>query len=895
MQRINRIYRQSDLHLLIVTMEQVAANHGFGIRDIIRAPCVDDVQNFEPPKNFEDFHNFPKAHGFPIKPDFTIDVETKPAQNLSAFIQAWLFFGLIFTVIQENERPVLNFEQLLDGEDIKNQNRTRNLSTKYLHRAIGEWTNWEVSKQDGVRIRMIKIGWVLDLARQVIQKNFAYDMRSNEAGVGKLGQVGEQSRLILMCLGETLSAAKARIVEMCKVDTSGWHGDDNVGWGPPKHIFDKMDEDGWCPRAIAILRGQVNSNATMLVAAYQAYRGSHRITRDHKNIGCTPEKCKMKSMDENGNYTSYHTKTCQNREECKPCGPPLNEIINILGNDNENLIPLLEFDDKKKGGERFKVVRFDRNNSNEVTEFVTISHVWSDGWGNEEENKLNECQLKFINRQIKRVIKSGPALFWMDTLVAPVTKSYEKQRKKAIRQIPSVFGKSSSTIVLDNGLCGTNAGQTDQPAVPAMALYSSVWMRRLWTLQEAYLSNRIYITFEEAENGASNLLLLADFENHLKEVAQQTKSGITQVISDQLSHMVMGAKKRPTGRFGTNRVPGIINANKNDPAIVADVYRAARWRTTGKAEHEILALATLLELDIENTAIENAGLAAPGTANKSPNTDQLEELACVFWSRLHYQRNGIIPSGMIFLPGEKVNRAGFGWAPKSWFSTDEMNYPDPLNCSAIESTEFNKANGLRVSYPGFLLYPNSPGCRARILSTSMDAEPFRFPVDRSLNEWYSFQRLYDTANDRHDQLTRLEKERTQLAIILSGSLPKEFPKEVALLVELPNTTDAKTDRNIREYHASIIHRVLIRKEPNPFKNDNDWLQWKTDYVSHKTDKPVCFGEALGPSQRWWVDRPVNLKTENAQETTISNSGSQLEPLWNARKKILGFFGFNNDS
>ncbi|KAI0399684.1 hypothetical protein F4802DRAFT_588433 [Xylaria palmicola] len=863
-------------------MEQVAANHGSGIQDI-RAPCVNDI--FEPPQNFKDFHSFPALHGFPINPDFTIDFNSKLDRDKheSAFIQAWLFFGLILTVIQTDEKPVLGVNDLLDGKSLSAQNRRgRHLSTERLHDAIEKWTNWELSHQDDVRLRMIKVGWVLDLARQVIQKNFVYDFGSNEDDGSKLPksretiqQVSQQSILILMCLGETLSAAKARIVVKCKVDTSGWHGDDTVGWGPPKYVFDKMKADGWCPRAVAILRGQVNSNATMLIAAYYAYHGSHRVTPEHKQRGCTPEECKMTPVDEYGNYATLHTKTCPNPKECKPCGPPQNEVINILKKDNENLIPLLQFYDEPKEGKRFRVVAFNPNDRAEVGEFVTISHVWSDGWGNED-NKLNECQLKFINRHVKAVVKSGPPLFWMDTLVIPVTGGHEDQRKKAIRQIFSVFGLSNSTIVLDNGLCEMNPGQTGQPAVAAMKLFSSVWMRRLWTLQEAYLSKKIYIPFEEVERNHPNLVKFHDIENDLEDKTQELGSGITQVISAQLSHMVMGAEKRSRDRLSNNAARGTIE--EDDPAIVANVYRAARWRTTGKAEHEVLALATLLKLNIEKTEIENAGLAAPGPASQPPNTDLLEELVCTFWSQLHDQRRGIIPPGMIFLPGEKVNRQGFGWAPRTWFSTHEMDYPDPLNFLATESTEFNKTDGLRVSYPGFLLHHSSPDCRKWILGTSMADTAFKFPVDRSLNEWYGFQRLDDLLDGRYKHLTRLEKEKTQLAIILSGSLPKESPKEVALLVELAKTPDAISDRRTVEYRASIIHRVLIWREPNQSEDVNNWLRSRMDYVSDQTDSCICLGEALDPSQRWWVDRPVNPRTENAQKQTVNNNEPQQPHL-----------------
>jgi hypothetical protein len=127
--------------------------------------------------------------------------------------------------------------------------------------------------------------------------------------------------------------------------------------------------------------------------------------------------------------------------------------------------------------------------------------------------------------------------------------------------------------------------------------------------------------------------------------------------------------------------------------------------------------------------------------------------------------------------------------------------------------------------------------------------------------------LDDTENGQPNEVTRLEKATSQLAIILSGPFPRESPKEIALLVEVigsePDTTSEETiDRGAVVYCASIIHRVLIRRAPNNAKDAVDrQQQFKMGYIGEQGDKHVCLGETLGPTQRWWVDRPVNPKTE----------------------------------
>lgn len=448
-------------------MEQVAENHGVSI-GVIHALYVEKLldprSQVEPPKSFKAFYEFPQRCGWKVGSNYAMvsSVKSSEQHSLPVVIQAWLFFGLISTVVQKDDKPILSFGDLLSGNQ---------LSTTYLHSAIKQWTTWCGQHPENLRIRMIRVGWVLDLARRVIQKAFAYDHgrhHDNDSSLSspaknELSRVGDTTPLVLMCLGETLSAAKARIVAINKLDMTGWHEEDHVGWGPPAYIFEKMKSKDWCPRAMEILRGQLSSNATMLVVAYQAYQGTSRMTFGHKECGCTKDECKIRSRDESGNFESQHSGKC-NRIHCTTCGPPEADVLDVLKRDG-NYIPLLVFDGDDPKRRTFKVISFDPE-SYDVVRFVTISHVWSDGWGNEKANRLNGCQVDFIRRQIERATRSFETPFWMDTLVVPVAKNQKESRKKAIRQIQHVFALSNDTIILDNSLTGMDREPTGPPRQP---------------------------------------------------------------------------------------------------------------------------------------------------------------------------------------------------------------------------------------------------------------------------------------------------------------------------------------------------------------------------------------------------------------------------------------------
>jgi len=223
-------------------MEQVADNHGSGILDI-HTPGVAELvdprrsRDFEPPRSFREFYRFPKECGWKVTEGYELEItQSSPRQlTLPLFIQAWLFFGLVQTIVQTDGTPVLSFDDLHKNE---------NLSTARLHDAIEIWTKWEESHPEGQRFRMVRIGWVLDMARHVVQKMFAYGSARND-------KVDDKDVLVIMCLGETLGAAKARIVEANKrIDMTGWHGDDFAGWGPPRWVFERMKEEEWCPRTM---------------------------------------------------------------------------------------------------------------------------------------------------------------------------------------------------------------------------------------------------------------------------------------------------------------------------------------------------------------------------------------------------------------------------------------------------------------------------------------------------------------------------------------------------------------------------------------------------------------------------------------------------------------------
>ncbi|KAK9424879.1 putative Heterokaryon incompatibility domain-containing protein [Seiridium unicorne] len=898
-------------------MEQVAKYHGDRIGEI-QALCQGDLSDksrkIEAPKDPDSFYKFPHEHGWVWDPDdYTLRLlDDRNAQTsdypFAVFFQAWIFFGLIFTIVQEDGNPILGYSDLIHN------NR---LSTKKLHQALRKWSSWEQNEKNrkGLRFRMVQVTYILDLARQVVRKNCAYI--DGEVGYDNRGPLGldghgtpaitDDHALILMCLGETLAEVTSRIIDDNHIRMSGWNDvDDQEGWGPPRYVVDRMNRE-WCPFTTRLLRGQMRSSAIMLVGAYYAYKDSIR-REGHAENKCCAERCNVSSMNANRDYVNKHVQ-CATNDECGASGPDKQRIIEILEGQK---IPIVKFrqdyTSTTAGPVELDATSYDPKVHHEL---VTISHVWSDGWGNENVNQLNNCQLRFIQRQVKRISRRWDTHFWMDTLVVPVgdtsireAEAFNTIKKRAIRQIFEVFDASKYTIIIDNGLFDMNPG--DKPAEIAMKVLASVWMRRLWTLQEAYLSRELHFTFKEGEiTGNPNISLeeIERMDDTRRNDTNEPASGLTKMVRDQLSQITLG-RERNYRNFDKNlnsdgHGSGESFTKKDARNVVTNVWRAVRWRTTGKEEHEVLALATLLNLEYEDTDIANAGLESPDERKNEDNIEGIEKLVKTFWKLLHKKYQGAIPSGIIFLPGVKVNIPGYGWAPRTLLSAHEVDYPDPMNFWNAP-TLLESSKGLRVNYPGFILHTDSHVTRSGILGTAVGSDvkgkeiKFSFPVDRRLRAFYSFKRA--DAQETCGEITRLENSRNQLAIILSRQ-PNELPREIALLVEIVKESknrDEDSDPDTVDYCIRIIHRIYIWRERDP---DHEFNDLKTGRFGPSQTPSYCLAEMLGPNQRWWIDgyhRPRRSKSiSKTSRPSAPLKKREVTRAMTMTDRALSYLGFYN--
>lgn len=228
-------------------------------------------------------------------------------------------------------------------------------------------------------------------------------------------------------------------------------------------------------------------------------------------------------------------------------GPDMAKVYEILREQNDKderrtpKFPILELHETSE--KTLEVVVKTWTKDRDIS-FATISHVWSDGMGSSDENKIYYCQLKLIFRLLTDIAGLGhdnahsptrAVPFWIDTMLIPTRnaristsrgkdsitpKDFDDLKRRAIPQTSNVFNAATHCIVIDRGLLQIDSKGT--PLKNAMSILASGWMRRLWTLQEAFLSKQLWVVFKQ---GDSKHMGIENFDELLGLIASNDTFG----------------------------------------------------------------------------------------------------------------------------------------------------------------------------------------------------------------------------------------------------------------------------------------------------------------------------------------------------------------------------------
>jgi hypothetical protein len=625
--------------------------------------------------------------------------------------------------------------------------------------------------------RFISANQILELSKRIVIKNLA-EGRAQETVSKKLEKVPPALALCIMVLGETLSAVLIQSMKSCPgIMAESWQMDHAGGWGPSENVSSIMGLEKFCPRAKAILKGQLGRNAALLLVAVKEQRGCVHL-RIKRGSRCTAERCyfvdayKWIDTEAIHEYVPMHLKLpgqkkCLMGEDCKMAGPNPEAVLSIL-----------EESDVKSPAPRFPLFRIYRQGTRPIRlevsswrpatpetsehyEFATISHVWSHGLGNRASYELRLCQLKFIGEAVDEVFRQPSSdfrkegdinddtfnysrYFWLDTIAMPPSQVVDKEvgegengrnrqaKSNAVKMIHHIFNQATHGIIIDRHLLQDGAnpsyGSLPRSRSLAMRLLSCGWMTRLWTLQEAFVTRQLWVAFVASEEGrlvrvkSYNEMWDNDGEEEEEEgiYIQSMTNMVKKVLQDNLMEEEREARRKAEEEKSSRA--DLVRSRGH--MLLASTWRATRYRVSviHAKFPESRFLTDLLQTSGKRIKDETKALASLLGLQLQPDSsltdDDAPGLMRNFWQSLVSDDNfsQSIPPGIIFLAGERLRLPGFGWAPKTWMSNSDESYPYPLNerDGEVDLTP----HGLRVRYPGYEIKTTRTLLRNRVLDVS---------------------------------------------------------------------------------------------------------------------------------------------------------------------------------
>ena len=577
-------------------------------------------------------------------------------------------------------------------------------------------------------------------------------------------------------------------------------------------IARQMENLGWCPNQITNL-----ANLTDATGFYLASLVNRPYLLKENHGGCTEAICLGNQIDPE----TYETRHVKEGCSCQHVGVDRSQVEAIL---------------KSGGTPRVALLQDDHSVTLDVVDhgpFVAISHVWSHGLGNPRNNSLPSCQLRRLTHYINNLDVPDLCL-WIDTLLIPIWD--HSLRTGAILGLPKTFREAHTVLVLDAELY-----DLAQPAVMELAIrmFCCGWMRRLWTFQEAFISN--------SESPSCREKLLIQFGDGTIGMTALLKFFETSATT-YYSNMVIASTVKRMPR----NIAWLQSETKN---WLGDVIRPVdlmmslassfEYRTTSTAGDEAVCLAIMLDLD----------MGAILGCNGAP--ERMKQL---------FMTLGEVPLGIIWSDGEKVALKGARWAPSSLLATKDPAAMFSTRIGRAMTTIANQMHsafptedGLMMRCPGLLL------CHSPSRADYKNAMELWFHPPAFMNEqgWIStiqpatmpqWEPIH-VANERRNRLYTLIRELPRPAFLLRPLAPGDRFWDVAALISIEMEKDGVL-------HASFQCKFKLAKSIK-----NMVLDTQTSYAGAMEDILGSLGVELHfeqpkrieiqvepalPEQRWCI-------------------------------------------
>ncbi|KAI9657240.1 MAG: hypothetical protein M1831_004429 [Alyxoria varia] len=553
-----------------------------------------------------EFLEYPQRHGWDVKKiqlRFTRHGKHVPVEELGAFLQTWLFFGTVFAFTG----------QALDIDAFTRRDEAGSsfLSTAKLNIIIGHWTESVAKEQWSSQLEELQI-W-RDRLSSYLQLIRDVTLRA------KTQSSGPETGLICMsiaALGEYLHQAVKHVFFYRNL---GAHTPIDQHWRVAgsmdcsEAVYPLMRANGWCPSYTA----RLDNVRTISVSVMWFYANMTPPNADEDHRLCSREQCQFRSISEDVYKIDHTEATCR----CSMLRPEYSKLAVPLEGHGFPLITMKKGQLESSEKTELHVEPF---RPDVPSEFVAISHVWSDGHGNPFENALPAC---FLDRlvgfleQLPGCSRTVP--FWIDTLCVP--RAPVELRNAALLKLKDPFEKAQNVLVLDSYLQSFNAVTSSFREIFARIEVCG-WMKRLWTFQEGRLGRKLWFQFKDQ---AVNI------------------AGLVQDWLKNTPTIPLAAPNYVTFEFFQNYSASNVFPSLDIQRLMRSFARfrhSLRGRSTSHAEDEPICLASLMDLDLARI------LAAPKPSRMETFWDMLIDVPC----------------GLVFSEASrKLTAPGKRWAPAS--------------------------------------------------------------------------------------------------------------------------------------------------------------------------------------------------------------------------------------
>ncbi|RDW78988.1 uncharacterized protein DSM5745_05840 [Aspergillus mulundensis] len=448
-----------------------------------------------------------------------ISFESLRPHEIAQSLQTWLYFGTLISVFEVVGIPVRTRDFVIPRPSLSSRVRVlwgerekeeRSVCTAMLPALVARWTAREgfSSGSDGrLHVRDVNDPRFLrgENIKEMLNWTFYYLDKFHLEGESMAEPYKNRMQLVELAIMAVCESLCSVIVAIY-----GYEAREMPSWGPSPVLQAQLRRNGWCISDSPFFPESMSCAAV----AADYFFGSSVCPRPERADG-DHSRCTTAICDEYcrkitpGRYEQRHTVAgCK----CEAISVP-EEAIRLVASAE---VPVLQWD-----GEALRVSAGD----SVWNEYVAISHVWSDGLGNNDKsNALWACQLSRLQSLVNELWRSSgsnPSAyqaphddnaihyeieqvpFWLDTLCVPVGTENRHPggdrtrdlRKAAIAQMAAIYQRASRVLVLDASISALP--RSTDIVDKYLQVHLSNWHHRLWTMQEGQLARRLFFQFRD--------------------------------------------------------------------------------------------------------------------------------------------------------------------------------------------------------------------------------------------------------------------------------------------------------------------------------------------------------------------------------------------------------------